>query len=100
MGKKVVWDVDPTSDSCAVMVSAYFPTKAAAKEAVAELGGSLDGSGFEYDGEYAYCMVGDSWDSCFYDNDMTERETDDYQAETFRDVRREIKSAGHDWREV
>lgn len=95
---QVVWDVDPTSGACAVTVSAFFQSHAAARKAASDLG-SLEGEGFEVADNFAYCMIGPSWQECV-DGGMSVRSTDKARANIFKAVCREIESAGHDWREV
>jgi hypothetical protein len=80
------------------MVSAFFPSKAAARQAASDLG-SLEGEGFEVADNFAYCMVGQSWQDCI-DQGVSERDTDKYQHDIFKAVCREIAAAGHDWQEV
>ena len=81
--------LDPTSDSCAVMVWCTVAQREA-------LGGSIVDSGIEHSGDdVCYAMVGFAWDSA-----RTDKENYAELDRCWKGCLAEIKAAGLEWEET
>lgn len=88
---KVTFEIDPTTDSGALMVSAHAGRDwREVRDAVQSVGGeNLEHAG---DG-FLYALVGGSWDDA-KDSGLDEYAYDRYVDALIKEVKREIKDAG------